>query len=230
KMNGEGNLTEFKRLLLRNSGNDWDQTMFNDAFIQSLVEPLGTVDTQAYRPAVVFLNGEYYGIQNIRERFDEYYFESHYDIAKEDLVILQNNSNLYRGNNEDIYHYKNMVKFIEENGLEKNENYKYIQTLIDIKNFRDYFASEFYFSNYDWLHNNIKFWRKTTDSYEKNAPYGQDGRWRWILYDTDFGFYRSDTIKGYNKVPLNHEANSIKWVIGEKDGFYGKYTWPNFLF
>src|SRR5699024_2579839 len=83
---------------------------------------------------------------------------------------------------------------------------------------------------YDWPHNNIKFWRKTTDSYEKNAPYGQDGRWRWILYDTDFGFYRSDTIKGYNKVPLNHEANSIKWVIGEKDGFYGKYTWPNFLF
>src|SRR5699024_12492945 len=71
------------------SGNDWNQTMFNDGLMQSLVESFGTVDTQAYRPAVVVLNGEYYGIQNIRERFDEYYFKTNYNIDENDLAILE---------------------------------------------------------------------------------------------------------------------------------------------
>ncbi|HLR91666.1 MAG TPA: leucine-rich repeat domain-containing protein, partial [Atopostipes sp.] len=116
KMNDNGSVNEFKRLLLRNSGNDWNQTMFNDALMQSLIEPLGTVDTQAYRPAVVFFNGEYYGIHNIRERYDEYYIQSHYDINKEDLAILEKDGLLYRGGNSDTAHYQNMIKYIEENG------------------------------------------------------------------------------------------------------------------
>src|SRR5699024_11829464 len=47
RMNGKGSVKEFKRLILRNSGNDWNQTMFNDALMQSLIEPLGTVDTRS---------------------------------------------------------------------------------------------------------------------------------------------------------------------------------------
>lgn len=230
KMNGEGKLTEFKRLILRNSGNDWSQTMFNDALMQSLVESFGTVDTQAYRPAVVFLNGEYYGIQNIRERFDEYYFKTHYDIDEKDLVILEYNGTLYRGSNSDIYHYQNMIQFIEENSLEEDENFKYIQTLMDTENYRDYFASEIFFGNRDWPHNNIKFWRKTTDSFEEDAPYGHDGRWRWLLFDTDHGFYYSDTPFGEKPYPINHLHNTIDYVMDEIDGRHGKYTWPNFLF
>lgn len=230
KMNGEGNVDKFKRLLLRNSGNDWNRTMFNDALMQSLVEPFGTVDTQAYRPAIVFLNGEYYGIQNIRERFDEYYFKTHYNINEDDLVILEYDGSLYRGGNSDTYHYQNMIKFIEENSLEEDKNYKYIQTLIDTENYRDYFASEIYFGNSDWPHNNIKFWRKTTDSYEKDAPYGQDGRWRWLLFDTDHGFYHSENPFGIKPYPINHLHNTIDYVMGELDGRRGTQTWPNFLF
>lgn len=230
KMNGEGTLTEFKRLLLRNSGNDWSQTMFNDGLMQSLVEPFGTVDTQAYRPAIVFLNGEYYGVQNIRERFDEYYLKTHYNIDKNDLAILEYDGSLYRGGNSDTYHYRNMIKYIQENGLEKEKNFKYIQTLMDTENFRDYFAAEIFFGNRDWPHNNIKFWRKTTDNYEKDAPYGQDGRWRWLLFDTDHGFYYSDEPFGAKPYPINHLHNTIDYVMDEYDGRTGTQTWPNFLF
>ena len=68
---------EFTTLFLRNSGNDWDQTHFRDGFLQTLVNDLD-LDTQAYRPAVTFLNGEYWGISNILERLTEDYITSHY--------------------------------------------------------------------------------------------------------------------------------------------------------
>ena len=230
RLDGQGTVDEFKRLILRNSGNDWPQTMFNDALMQSLAEPLGTVDTQAYRPSIVFINGQYYGIHNIRERFDEYYFETHYDIDQKDLVILEQNGELYRGGNSDTYPYRNMIEYIEENGLEDNVDFEYIQTLIDIENYRDYFASEIFFANADWPHNNVRFWRKTTDGYQKDAPYGHDGRWRWLLFDLDHGFYRNDKLFGEKGYPLNHKHNTIDWVMGEYDGRQGTETWPNFLF
>lgn len=230
KMNGNGTVTKFKRLLLRNSGNDWNQTMFNDAFMQSLVGPLGTMDTQAYRPSIVFLNGEYYGIHNMRERFDEYYLQSHYDIDKNDLVILEHNGLLYRGSTSDIYHYKNMLQYIEENGLEDDGDFEYIQTLMDTENFRDYFAANIYYGNSDWPDNNVKFWRKTTNSYEPDAPYGQDGRWRWMLYDTDSGFYYDDNKVGVKKYERSYRFNSIDWVMRELNGRRGTEVWPNFLF
>lgn len=228
--NSPQTIDSFKRLILRNSGNDWSQTMFNDALMQSLVKPLGTVATQAYQPAIIFVNGEYYGIQNIRERYDEYYFESHYGVDPDDLVVLENNAELYEGSNKDVYHYKNMIQYIEDNDMKEKEHLDYVETRMDFESFIDYFASEIYFANLDWPHNNIRFWRKTIDSYEEEAPYGHDGRWRWIMNDMDFGFFRSNTIFGYNEESINYKANSIKWVMGEKDGRSGERIWPNFLF
>lgn len=230
RMDGKGTVKKFKRLLLRNSGNDNNRTFFNDAFMQSLVEPLGTVDTQGYRPSVVFLNGEYFGLYNIRERFDEYYFETHYDIDTEDLVMLEGKGSLYRGNSSDTYHYSNMLKFIEENSLEEDENFSYIETLIDIENYIDYFSAQIYFGNSDWPHNNIRFWRKRTDSYEREASLGHDGRWRWILFDTDHGYYHSDEPFGVKPYPLNHLHNTIDYVMDEYGGRGNDSEWPNYLF
>src|SRR5699024_9770536 len=164
------------------------------------------------------------------ERYDEYYIQSHYDINKDDLVILEKNGELYRGGNSDTYHYQNMIKYIEENGLEANSNYEYIKTLMDTDNFRDYFAAEIYFGNSDWPDNNIRFWRKNTSDYEKNGPYGQDGRWRWMLFDTDSGFYYDDRETGIKKYERNFRFNSIDWVMRELNGRDGTVTWPNFLF
>ena len=228
--NADEPVNEFKRLLLRNSGNDRKLTMFNDGLTQEIIREVGTIDTQAYQPAVLFINGKYYGIQNIRERLDEYYVASHYDVNIEDIAILENNSVLYRGGNSDVYHYRNMLKYIEENGLEDQEHFEYIKTLMDTDNFIDYFASEIFFANADWPGNNIQYWRKTIEEYEPEAPYGHDGRWRWMILDMDFGFYRSDEEWGDQNQPLNHNHNTIQWVMSEYDGNTGSQTWPNFLF
>lgn len=181
-------IESFSRLALRSGGNDWEIALFRDPFMQDLVSD--TLDSQAAKPVILFLNGEYWGIYFLNESLDEYYVESHYGIAKEDVSIMSYSTSLevYVGVEDDMTYYKNMIKFIEDNDLSLQENYDHMNTLIDMDNFIEYYVSQIYFCNTDWPANNVKFWRKRTDSYEPNAPYGQDGRYRFMLYDTDFGF------------------------------------------
>ncbi len=212
--------TSFKRLLLRNSGNDWNKTMYRDAMMQSLIEPLGTMDTQAYRPSVVYINGDYWGIHNFRERYDEHYLAATYNLAPEDVTILESRGVVDVGEPGDEKHYQEMLQYIEETGLKNPEHYETVQTMMDTENFRDYLIAQTYFSNLDWPHGNIRYWRKNTSEFVEDAPDGHDGRWRWMLFDTDFGFGRE---------PEQYAHNTIAWVLSEYDGETGEKTWPNFL-
>ena len=185
-------LDQYKRLLLRNSGNDWPWTMYRDGMMQSLVGHL-SFDTQEYQPAVVFINGEYWGIHNIRERYDSWYLLHNYDVPREDAVILVGaNASVNTGLPGDDEHFLDMRDMIAQAALDgsinNDEVYQEIQTLMDIDNFLEYYASQIYFRNTDWPGGNEKYWRIRTDEYDPDAPYGQDGRWRWLMYDTDFGF------------------------------------------
>lgn len=221
--------TGFSRLLLRNSGNDWELTMFRDAFIQRLIASIGTVDTQAYRPAVVYINGEYWGILNIRERYDEYYFRDTYGVDIRKIAILEDNAKLSRGMAEDVTQYKNMIAFIEANSLADDKNFAEIKKQMDVENYRDYVIANTFISNSDWPGNNVKFWRYRADEYREDAEYALDGRWRWLIFDTDYGFnlyrYQEDRLGNCR----DHAHNTISWIMAPEDGLYGE-VWPNFLF
>lgn len=198
----DSSYSSFKRLILRNSGNDAFATYFRDAFIQKTVNHLN-FDTQSYRPTITFLNGEYWGILNMRERFDRHYFERVYNIADGDLDFLEYNGSLVQEG--DYEHYASMFSFIETNNLNNVANYNYVATQMDTENYADHFIANIYARNTDWPHNNIEFWRKRTEQYEPDAPYGQDGRWRWVLKDTDFGF-------GGDGGPLSYEHNTLAFA------------------
>lgn len=191
-------ITDFKRLILRNSGSDWPNSMFRDAMMQKLVSHLN-LDTQAYRPSVVFIDGEYWGIHNIRERYDNLYFASHYNLDKDKVALLEvpfdfgysGKLTVNEGTTQDAEAYTNdITNFIKSNDITQKENYEYLKTKMDMDNFIDYQVANIYFANGDWPQNNVSMWKyKTEDGlYHPEAPYGQDGRWRWIIKDTDFGF------------------------------------------
>jgi hypothetical protein len=188
------NYNSYKRLILRNSGNDAYSTYFRDAFIQKAVAHLN-IDTQDYQPVITFVNGEFWGILNMRERYDKHYFKRVYNVDEEDLDFLEYNGYLIQEGSYD--HYINMYSFIQNNSLQNSANYNYIETQMDYENFTDHFIANIYARNTDWPHNNIEFWRKKTTQYEPNAPYGQDGRWRWVLKDTDFGFGADGGTEAY---------------------------------
>ncbi|TYQ15278.1 UNVERIFIED_CONTAM: Fn3 domain-containing protein [Acetivibrio alkalicellulosi] len=197
----------FKTVVLRNSGNDSYSTMFRDAMMQSLVEHT-SLDIQAYSPVIVFLNGEYWGIYNIRERFDKHYFASYYGIDPNQLVILENDGELYEGIAEDEEHYRKMIDYITNNSMEDSIHYQYISSLIDIDNYIDYYVSQIFFDNTDWPGNNNRFWRVRKDGFDPDSPYGHDGRWRWLLFDTDFGFGLYPYHGGYDNNTLIHATKT----------------------
>ena len=90
------NTSVYKTFLLRNSGQDWMKSIFRDAFVQSLVNDT-RLATQAARPVIAFLNGEYWGIYTLQERYDEYYLANHYKVEPGQSVILRQNGVLFRG-------------------------------------------------------------------------------------------------------------------------------------
>jgi len=167
-------IDQFEAFVLRTSGNDREYTLFRDALMQNLVK--GThIDIQSYRPAVIYLNGEYWGIQNIREKINEHYIASHSEVDPDNIDLLENRNGVICGNAQD---YDALFTFIENHDLAIAANYAHVTTKIDIENFLDYQIAQIYFNNTDWPGNNLKFWR------ERSAT----GRWRWIMFDTDFGF------------------------------------------
>ena len=203
-------IADFKTLLLHNSGNDWYSSMFREAMMQTLVNHT-TLDYRAYRPVIVFINGEYWGIHNLRERMDAHYLATHYQIDSRQTVILENSGQLVEGEPGDEAHYQALLDYILNNDINNPEHYSYVATQMDIDNYIDYYISEIYFGNSDWPHKNIKFWRYKTDTFQPDAPYGQDGRWRWLLFDTDFGFGLGKSFHYDTLTHALHQTGTTEW-------------------
>ncbi len=208
---------EYNRLMLRNSGNDWAETMFRDAMMQGIIKHM-KFDTQAYRPHIIFLNGEYWGIHNLRERYDKHYLSRVHGVDSENLDILEGNAVVKEGDN---HHYAETLNFMRENDLSNLENYQYIQTRIDVENYIDYQIGQIFVGNTDWPGNNIDFWRYRTNEYDPNASGQQDGRWRWLAYDLDFGFYL------FGRGP---DYNTLRHALGEISHPHGNPAWSVELF
>jgi hypothetical protein len=181
--------TRFKRFLLRNSGNDWSSTGLRDAMMQQIFRPLARTDTQDYEPAVVYVNGEYWGVQNIREHYSKYLLERKYGVDPDNLDLLKATvgSEAMEIEEGDDLDYKRVLAFCKTNDLSTAENYAWVEAHMDLDSLIDHYACSIYCCNTDWPGNNLGVWRVRT-AYNPSAPYGRDGRWRWLMYDTDHGF------------------------------------------
>ncbi|MBU1114909.1 MAG: CotH kinase family protein [Bacteroidetes bacterium] len=193
-------INKFHNFVLRNSGSEWNRSYFRDALMHEIVSPLD-IDKQNYRPVVVYLNGQYWGIHNLREKINEHYLESHHNIPKDDINILENNIQLVQG---ETGNYEQFYYSLQNLNMSTDAAFEYINSKIDVNEFIDYYLAEIFFDNQDWPGNNIKYWQqKSTNS-----------KWRWILFDTDFGFGLWDS-QAYNR-------NTLTFAL-EKNGD----DWPN---
>lgn len=207
----------FNRLMLRVSGQDLKTTMFRDAAIQKIVEHMN-FDTQAYRPFIVLINGEYWGIHNLRERYDRHYLERTYGVDPDNIDLLTDNALEKEG---DASHYNETIDYIEEHGLAADEHYEYIRTRIDEENFLDYHIAQIYADNSDWPGSNIDFWRYRTNEYQPDSDYGHDGRWRWLMFDMDFGF---------GLLSASSSRNRIEQALRDDGPGWPNPPWSTFLF
>jgi len=169
-------INEFKNMVVRNSGNDWMVTHFRDALMHTALKDAYT-DYMAYAPSVVLLNGEYWGVYNIRERHNKDFIEENHGVDADSIDMIKFDYEVAAGNADAYYE---MVNFIQNNDLSVQENYEVVKQMWDIENYADYFIAETYYVNNDWIGawtNNIELWR------ERKAG----AKWRYILWDMDFG-------------------------------------------
>jgi hypothetical protein len=181
-------VNKYKRFILRTTMGSWGkQTIIKDVVAQSMSRNLN-IDYQEFQPAIVYINGEFWGVYTIRDRIDERYIEYTHNIDKDSVEFYET------GNTN----YQNLMEFIELNDLSDDDNYEYVINRIDIDNYIDYMIAEQFFHNYDWPVNNMKFWRDKS----------QGGKWRWVFYDLDAGFGDPD----YNMLIHSTMNNpSIVW-------------------
>ncbi|MGH1434921.1 MAG: CotH kinase family protein [Lewinella sp.] len=163
---------EFESIVLRNSGNEWLGTNFRDAALTGLLRD-ADLETQAYRPCATYLNGEYWGMYNLREKINEHFVASKHQVDPNEIDLLEFDGGIVEGSNTD---YLNLIAFVNNNDLSNDNLFAQVEEEVDIENYILYQLSQIYFDNTDWPGNNIKYWR---------SP---NSKWRWILYDTDFGF------------------------------------------
>lgn len=204
---------DFQRLILRNSGNDFSSTFFKDAFLQRLTN-FNDVDYQEYTPYNIYVNGEYWGLLNARERIDIKYFQRKYGFEEGEIDFLENKKTIIVG---DTMHYAELLNKLSNINLQSEETYNYINTQVDIDNYIDYQSSKIYVAVTDWPHNNIRYWRYKIDKYHAKSPYGLDGRWRWVNVDNDSGF-----------LPGNVDLNSFEWALSPTGNDKGEIS--TFLF
>jgi hypothetical protein len=165
---------KFNSFVLRNSGNDFQYTHIRDALMQTLVKDLD-VDYLEYRPATTFINGQYWGIYNIREKVSEHYAANRYGVDPDNIDMLEDNMTVLHG---DSLQYRQLIDYINTTDMSTTAAYDYVNSIVDLDEWILYFAAQAYYDNMDWPGTNIKYWR------ERSAV----GRWRWILFGLDFGF------------------------------------------
>jgi len=188
---------KFKFIVLRNAGSDWGKAHFRDAFMANLVDKWD-IEKQEDRPTQVYINGSYWGVYHIREKVNRYFLESEWGYHKDSIDLIEHKITRKRGSKK---HYERMLDFLDDNDMSRAENYAHIQTLMDVDNFIDYKIAEIYFDNVD-AGGNIKYWR----------PQVEGGRWRWILYDTDWGFgLHDEEAYKHNSLAFHTEPNGPHW-------------------
>ena len=132
-----------------------------------------------YQACIVYLNGAYWGLYGIREKFDEHYVESNHGVDKDEIQLLNREGALVG----DAIHFVESHQIITNTSTAASNFVEILRSSFDLENYIDYFVFETYIQNRDWMGidwelNNIKLWRQDT----------LDATWRYMMYDTDFAF------------------------------------------
>ncbi|HET6244273.1 MAG: CotH kinase family protein [Bacteroidetes bacterium] len=201
----------FKSFNLRNGGQDYSYTRFRDAFMQRIMKDCH-VDIMGYEPALVFLNGEYWGEYEIREQQDAKYIENNFGVPEDHLDLLTHKGYL-RALSGTLDGFNSMHNFINTSDPQSSTFYPKVEQMLDLENFADYFIAQTYYSNNDWIDhttvsNNIKLWRQTNP----------DGKWRYVFWDIDqaSGLYGyAPTINNLPAVISPNDPNQHSDILGK---------------
>ena len=203
----------YTSIYLRNSGTDDNlHTHFRDAYQHSLVINQMDIDCQAFQPAATFINGEYWGIYNLREKLDNNYLVAHHNVNPDNVDYLEYEfspePNIIEGNTDEYYAFQD---FLAANSMNIPENWEYVKSQLDINEVMNYLITEFYCDNINWPYTNSRWWKEKSEQ----------GKWRYIFLDSDFGFGSPGWFSHYTN-------NSLAYLYDASP--FNNYPFSTFVF
>ena len=212
--------TEYKSLVLRQGGQDQKVAKIKEIVTFDLVKDKGfNFIMQAYKPYVVYINGEYWGVYFMMEKRNEYFIAQHEGVSDpKNMNVLWITGTALHGTNEG---YKELINYIGSHDMSLQENYDYLAARLDTDSFMDLMINQIYIANTDY--GNIQYYQILPD-----------GKWKQIYYDFCWTFGNSEFPEG-NHPTLEKRLESAKagssvftallaykpW----KDAFVERFAW-----
>ncbi len=190
-------IERFGRLLIRASSNDYNLTRIRDAMMNALVAGRMDIDYQAYEPALGFINGQFWGLYNIREKMDRFFAESNFGVDPDRVDLLEDVGIVVSGSPD---HYDDLLRLVEHSDPNDPGLAEQVRRRMDVDEYINYMLAQIFFRNHDWLRHNTKYWREQSSQ----------GRWRWMLFDLDWGF-SGEPMQG----PDQWATNSLAWALSQ---------------
>lgn len=192
----------FANIVLRNGGNDFNYSLLRDRYMGEMLKNLD-IGIQSTRFCVAYLNNEYWGIYTLREKLNEEYLGNTYGVNPDNVDIVELSSEAGFYVNE---HFSSLYNFLSQKDISAKTNFDFVQSQMDIENYKNYQIAEIYINNLDWPGNNMKIWRERTET----------AKWRWLTFDLDYGvglveYYNSQQDYRFNTLEFALESNGPGW-------------------
>jgi hypothetical protein len=190
-------ISRFKVLLLRTTGFNHGP-LIKAELCNYLVQDMN-MDYAASETAILFINGEYWGIYNLMERQNNYWVENNYQVITPEIDIIAYDREIIAEEGT-VDEYNDLISWLQQANPESEGFYDEINSKIDIAGLVDYFIAELYLANTDWPISNIEMWKINSDT----------ARWRYFFFDTDYClewlthdhlFEYNNNIEDYQRYP-----------------------------
>jgi hypothetical protein len=182
----------FDTLVLRSGSQDYSTTFFRDILGSSVMEDSTTVEVQAYKTTILYINGQYWGLYDIREKVDDDFVATHYNVDETTASVVRMGGTISAGNKKT---YSTLMNYLASHDLKSTENYEYVKTLLNIDSYIDFWVAELFTTNNDVI--NFRFISST--AYD-------EGRLQMIFYDLDYAWYYPN--RAYYEFMINPDGMS----------------------
>ncbi len=165
----------YNKLVLRSGSQDYNGAYFRDILGTSLMDKSDTVEVQAYKSIVLYINGRYWGIYDIREKVDEYFVSTHFNVDKVTANVVRADNAVSYGSSRGI---SSIISYANTHDMSLNANYDYVLDRLDVNSYIDFWVAEVFVTNNDIINTR----------YINSSAY-DGGKYKMVFYDLDYAFY-----------------------------------------
>ncbi len=210
-------INKYKSFSLRSV---YDDERIRDEFVSKILFGREYQSISDTKKCILFINGEYWGLYIMMEKFSENYFENHFNVPKND-VVLAKEGEIEASTNKELVEYTNFMKTYSKKDLSQKNIFNEINSFLDIYSLIEYFVIGIYLGTWDWPNHNDGIWKNIGIKF-KNNPY-TDGRWRYLSFDFDFTMGK--TYMDYGGLE-GYQYNNFKHMERDEE----RSGYPNDLF